>query len=228
MDCEQARQLFDAYLNGELSPRLATELGAHRVRCTECRRALALLEVTGHIIASDDEPVSLQGAFADRLLACVESPKKRWTRRLRRGLYIAGSLAAAAVFALAFIGIFDSDPGRVAGEKVESEGLIFDDPSLTADLLPEEAGAHAQDGTQLPLERSVEQTRENLIEKLQSVEQSVESLQHLGELTIAQLLDMLNEAKEKSLGADHFPGADATEPMSSGPQPADVEGVERP
>ncbi len=117
MQGEQARQLFDAYLDGELSPPLAMELGAHRIHCPECRRALALLEVSGHIIASDRDPVDLSSGFSNRLLACMGPPGGRWEQRLRRVMYIGGPLAAAAVVTMAFLGVFDRDQGEWAGKE---------------------------------------------------------------------------------------------------------------
>ena len=34
--CQNARQLFDRYLDGELTSSLHTELHAHRLNCSEC------------------------------------------------------------------------------------------------------------------------------------------------------------------------------------------------
>jgi Putative zinc-finger len=120
MRCEEARQLFDAYLDGELSPSLATELGVHRVRCAECRRSFALLEVSGHIISSDRDPVTVPDDFSERLLACVDVREHGWVAKVRRTLYFVGPLAAAAVIAMAFLGFFDRGrDSRVASMKVE-------------------------------------------------------------------------------------------------------------
>lgn len=120
MDCRQAQQLFDAYLDGELSASLATELGAHRVQCGSCRRALALLEVSGHILRADHEVASPRQEFTDRLLACMDRPESTWTQRVWRLGLATGGLAAAAVVALAFVGVFDSrSRGVVAGERAE-------------------------------------------------------------------------------------------------------------
>ncbi|MBI3835959.1 MAG: zf-HC2 domain-containing protein [Planctomycetes bacterium] len=120
MNCTQARQLFDAYLDGELSSSLVTELSAHRVRCAGCRRELALLEVTGRVLQIDQEPVQVGGDFTDRLLACVETESNRWIHQVRRRLYLAVPLTAAAVIALAVFGVFDRGTHpRVAGMKVE-------------------------------------------------------------------------------------------------------------
>jgi anti-sigma factor RsiW len=117
MRCKDAQKLFDAYLDGELSPSLAAELGAHQLQCPRCRRELALLEVTGHILSSDPEDASLGDDFAERLLACLEQrPPHRRLKRVQRWLYIGVPLAAAAVIALAFIGVFNPET-RVAGKE---------------------------------------------------------------------------------------------------------------
>ncbi len=66
MNCEQARNLFDAFLDQSLSGSLATEFGAHRLACNQCRRELALLEVAGHVIAADSEAPLIGDEFTDR------------------------------------------------------------------------------------------------------------------------------------------------------------------
>ncbi|MEK6799920.1 MAG: zf-HC2 domain-containing protein [Planctomycetota bacterium] len=133
MRCEQARQLFDAYVDRELSPTLEAELGAHRLRCPSCRQELALLEVTGHILHSDREPRELSPAFTDRLLACMDEPGRRPIARLRRLLYVGGPIAAAAVIALAFLGAFDrTRPSKVAGHKEASREAAIRAPLIVA------------------------------------------------------------------------------------------------
>lgn len=120
MRCQQARQLFDAYLDGELSPSQVTELSAHRVKCASCRRELALMEVAGRVLSLSNEPARLSGDFTDRLLACVDDQSQRPLLRFRKYLYVAGPLAAAAVVAFAVFGGFDRTvKSRVAGVKVE-------------------------------------------------------------------------------------------------------------
>ena len=210
MRCEQARQLFDAYLDGALSATQATELGAHRVQCSQCRRALALMEVTGHIIASDADPVVIGEGFENRLLACMERPQARWTRRMRRGLYIGGPFAAAAVIALAFLGVFDRHESLVAGKKVISdleppvleEGDWIDLDIMTASVEDvDDAATEELDRFGRTLQETGEAKRENVEALLQNLD-----------LTIVQWLDILEEAEETSPVEDHFPGADAADP----------------
>lgn len=228
MQCEQAQQLFDAYLDGELSAPLATELGAHRLACADCRRALALLEVSGHIIASDREPVSLKSGFAERLLACMERPGKTWTRRLVRGFYIGGPLAAAAVVVLAFLGVFDPGDAQVAGRKFEV-GVLHPDAGFQRPL-PEPSENDFLDApyrggvTDERLRTWIEQARKNLAAK----RQSGESLQEALDMTVLQLLDILQQAESASSGRDLLPPTDADDPRNSPQEPAltDNEDVE--
>jgi hypothetical protein len=208
MRCEEARQLFDAYLDGELSPALATELGAHRLRCPDCRRALALLEVTGHIVASDQDPVLVSEGLTDRLLACMQKQEtERWPNRVRRILYIGGPLAAAAVVCLAFLGMFDRDRGAALGEKDYAE------PEVIQEILMEEIETEAApDDTATDLDEWGQRIQQNLDSK----RHGVESLQKYGDMTILQWLDALERAKDKSAAEDHFPGADpVAEPSES-------------
>lgn len=102
MDCDQARNLFDAFLDGELSPSLATELASHRLTCEDCRRALALMEVVEQVVKCDEdiEPIGLCEGFTDRLLACIEQPEaKRAPLLSHRWLAFGVPLAAAALLA---------------------------------------------------------------------------------------------------------------------------------
>lgn len=194
MNCEHAQQLFDAYLDGELSTSLATELGAHRLRCSECRRALALLEVTGHVLASDVDIVELKEGFEDRLLACV-GRRTSWRQRFRKTLYVAGPLAAAAVIALAFLGAFDRNAGRWAGKKVQATDAV-ELNRLWQELDEDDGGESGQevDPRATELDRWGKKMQENL-----------KSFQ---DLTIYQWLDVLETAKDTSGVEDHYPGAD--------------------
>lgn len=207
MRCEQARQLFDAYLDGELSSSLSTELGVHRLNCPDCRRALALLEVSGHIIASDRKSVAMRADFADRLLACMKSPHLRWVNGLRRALYIAGPVAAAAVVVLAFLGFFDRPNTHVAGEKsVQVEPWAVEEarplPGRSAEEHSPEGGDSAGAVEERWLEEWVEQTQNNIAAK----RESGKSLQKVLDLTILQLLDILNEADDPNRSVQ-YPGS---------------------
>jgi hypothetical protein len=190
MRCADAEVLFDAFLDGELSPALATELGAHRLRCASCRRKLALLEVAGQIIASDQEPARLSQGFEDRLLACVEQPKPSfplWRSRLAR---IGAPLAAAAVLAMAAFGVFAGrDRGRVAGVVEQAPPAVADvSPSDLDEFTPPTTPRSADE---LPLD-GVTRALENWLERTQH---EFGAVQGVFDLTIYQTLDILEEAR---------------------------------
>lgn len=116
MRCEQASELFNSYLDGDLAPSLATELAAHCLQCPDCRQSLALVEVTGHLISTDDEPVVLDEGFTDRLMACLDTPAPSRIVRFRRYVNIGAPIAAAAAIVLLLLGVFDQKT-MVAGRK---------------------------------------------------------------------------------------------------------------
>lgn len=204
MRCEQARQLFDAYLDGELSASLATELGAHRLRCAECRQALALLEVSGHIVRTDQEPVQLERNFTERLLGCMDQRSLPWLMRWRREMYIAGTLAAAAVIALAFLGAFDNRGVEVAGVKE----VMIERPGESAPTgrpaVGEIVPTDETDGSQETLEAWIDRARDNIAIK----RESGESLRWLLDEKATQLSHMLQDAGAEPVSQDAVPDAD--------------------
>ena len=206
MDCRQAQSLFDSYLDGELAPTLATELGAHRVQCPDCRQDLALLEVSGHIVRSDPDTVILDDGFTDRLLACVGASRPGWPWKLRRWAYISGPLAAAAVIAIALWGGFDRET-KIAGQF--AEGLTRNPGATTAHERPPEPAPVAT--RPVPLDRTLERMRARTEAKLNSLD----ALQEAGHLSILQILDILNQAAQPHPGpASPF---DAQRPDSATP-----------
>jgi len=225
MRCEEARQLFDSYLNGELSSRMATELHAHRVKCSNCRRELALLEVSGHVLQVDSDPISLDVDFTDRLMACMESPNSAWSKRLRWVVYVGAPLAAAAVVALAFLGVFDTNGvGRVAGVSTSVEDVLGQPP------VPSVLG-------DAPVaEKKSTQVHPSLDEWFLRVQSDVEAKRRDGQtldravdLTILQLMDILEEAKKDPEQQDHFPVGDDSEgkPLGNRPQRSFEDAPER-
>jgi len=69
--CQNARDLFDRHLDGELSASLQTELHAHCLQCLSCQNELAMLETCGDVIALDRGEPQLSAAFTDRVLAAL-------------------------------------------------------------------------------------------------------------------------------------------------------------
>ena len=214
MDCHQARKLFDAYLDGELSPSLATELGAHRLRCPECRQAFALLEVSGHILRSDRDPVQAPDDFTDRLLACVDSAPL-WRRKLLKVLYVGGPLAAAAVIALAFVGVFDRrNPSQVAGV----QQIIAQPYVATSSKALEPSVASA------PIDPAQQALNEFFDRSQQQVQVQGESVQRVFDLTILQMLEILEDAKNRSQAESRRPSFQP--PYGPLPEQVESEGVD--
>lgn len=131
MNCDQARNLFDAYLDGELSPTMATELSSHRLHCEECRRALALMEVVEQVVRCDDdaEPIGLCDGFTDRLLACIEPPaSQRMKSGMRRWVTWGMPLTAAAMLGVVILyPVRKPESHHVLGAEEEGEPL----PAMT-------------------------------------------------------------------------------------------------
>ncbi len=185
MKCEQVRQLFDAYLDGELSPSQTTEVGAHCLKCINCRRALALLEVSGHIIANDGDDVQVSGNFSDRLLACIGGSRAGWTQWLRRAVYYGGPMAAAAVIGLAFLGAFDRHPSgeaRVLGQKEIAPDVRALEASGPHPVPP----AEASQGPNVSIQTN------RWLHGLQNNMATVEQLN----LTVLQWMEFLNELRQ--------------------------------
>ena len=102
--CQHARQLFDRYLDDELSSSLQAELHAHVIHCAPCQNRLALIEACGDVIRLDRPEPALSGSFADRVIAARQqrvSPRPAAARRWRRAAWwVAAPVAAAASIAL--------------------------------------------------------------------------------------------------------------------------------
>ena len=200
MRCNQAQQLFDAYLDGELSPSLAAELGAHQLQCARCRQALALMEVTGHILASEPGEASLSHDFANRLLACLRHPKARPLRRLQRWVYLGVPLAAAAMIALAVTGVFDRQT-RVAGD---TDYMPSPGAPVVDSVTPETSGKSIA-ATPLPAERGIAQS----------------GWDDAPILTIPQLLDALDPAPGPADDTVAEPAAELASPAPAETEPPD-------
>jgi hypothetical protein len=169
MHCEQARNLFDAYLNGELSPALETELAAHRLQCPDCRHELAMLEVVGHVVAADgDDEHTLDDAFTDRLMACLDERRIVPARPHWRPLALwGGGLAAAAAIAITSTILINRPHPQVLG--VRQEKVVEPvDLGLAADSLVHD------------VETNWQQHYDN-----------AQDVVRFGEMTIMQILDRL-------------------------------------
>jgi hypothetical protein len=124
ISCEDARHLFDAFLDGELTPSVRAEVHAHRLNCANCSHELALLEACADVIRTDRREPVLSGSFADEVMATYVDrrhvPSRRWQRI---AIFTASPLAAAAVLVFAFMMLFQSTaPNSSASLAVNPNG----------------------------------------------------------------------------------------------------------
>lgn len=157
MNCSQAEQLFDAFLDGELSAALRLEFDAHRLRCETCRKKLALLEACESVIASDSRQPALADDFTDRVMA--EIAARRVSQRLRRRLTIlVGSLALQAAAVGLFVLLWPASPAPTPTPPAPPAGV-----SSELDLaLRDPTGGELIEYIHNNLQRSVRNTRRNV------------------------------------------------------------------
>ena len=107
MNCSEAGQFFDAYLDGELTGSLRLEFDAHRLRCTACQQKLAMMEACEHILAGDARAPKLSVNFTNNVMNDIRQKGFRAGRKPRRRVVLvaAGLMQAAAVIVFAFLWI---------------------------------------------------------------------------------------------------------------------------
>ena len=67
MRCENVREELDAYLAGELPPRLCEDINGHVAHCLACREALTELRQLARVLGQAQTPPVPDG-FADRVM----------------------------------------------------------------------------------------------------------------------------------------------------------------
>ncbi|HUU84030.1 MAG TPA: zf-HC2 domain-containing protein [Phycisphaerae bacterium] len=197
MNCEQARNLFDAYLDGELSSALATELGAHRLKCPSCRQELALMEVAGHVVGAGADEPGLDDDFTDRLLACIEPTVTAPRRKRYRLIRLGGALAAAACLTL-FVAYLTRPEEQVAGRREASDATPLE-------TVTPEPPAPESPGTELEDARATWQQIEDTVRNTQ---QSSDSLLRFGQMTLLEMFDTLRLEALRDAGTQGAPPLD--------------------
>ncbi len=153
IDCDQARNLFDAHLNDEISSSWTAELHAHAVACGSCRRELSLLRACGDVIARDAVAPMPSSSFTDSVMAATATVRGRTARWNRwRSLSVwggAGATAAAAAIMLWFTPL-GSEPTTLVPQGIV-RGHFVDGPSqqtFEPALFPVRAMRATQQGAQ--------------------------------------------------------------------------------
>jgi len=191
--CQHARQLFDRYLDGELSPSLQAELHAHQLSCSACQTELAMLEACGDVIMLDRrrEP-TLSASFTDRVLMArraqfVKQPRRRnWSRTL---VMTASPLAAAASIVLVLTLMWPSASQRPNTKVLSDRARVSETTEKTLNLI---AGGSNVASTGQAQERPASETAassfmdpllSSVVEgTTQAVEKTKNGLSHLGVL----------------------------------------------
>lgn len=133
--CQHARQLFDSYLDGELSPSLQAELHAHQLSCSACQNELAMLEACGDVVALDHCEPRLSDSFTDRVLLARRAQLARRPRRWGRALVLVGSPMAAAASILLTLMLVIPPASQIGATAVLGGGGIEAAPELVQKAL---------------------------------------------------------------------------------------------
>jgi len=143
------------------------------------------------VLKADDEPVALDVAFTDRLMACMDAPRLRWPAPMRWMTYVGAPLAAAAVVAMAFLGFFDGGgSGHVAGVTTSIESVLGEPP--VPPVLIEAPSDRVEFKRTHPLDEWFSEVQSDTAAKRRDGQEIQDTL----DLTILQLLDILEDAKK--------------------------------
>ncbi len=163
MTCTECEQLFDAYLDGQLTGALRLEFDAHRLRCRRCQQTLAMLEAVGNVLSADAEPPTLSDDFTDRVMQSV-APAATQTRRFPRWRVTLATVALAQAAAILLFVSFrpdstDTTPPPVipvSNDPLAARADLMDDPAfqglrgLITERIQDRVWAMWSDGMQLP------------------------------------------------------------------------------
>jgi hypothetical protein len=131
MNCIDAENLLDSYLDGQLNGSLRLEFEAHRLRCRRCQQTLAMMETAAHVIATDRRMPVLPDDFTERVLSRVAArPARRL--RLSPGVVAGALLAQAAAIGLFFL---VRGPGGPTPPAEPASAGLRPNPSLGAGAL---------------------------------------------------------------------------------------------
>ena len=185
MNCTQAQELFNTYLDGDLTGSLATEFAAHKLHCPACRRELALLEVTGHVISADTASPLLSDEFTERLLSLTISAPVPWYRRRRLLLRVGAPLAAAACLALV-VYLKPAEPEHPSTMVLPGPEYRVDSPE---ELLRNVEDALANNPDNPRLQALAERLRSRMEEIASGTTDGAETLENYGKKTIMEILN---------------------------------------
>jgi hypothetical protein len=199
MECTQAQELFHPHLDGTLTGSLAAEFAAHQLQCAACRRELALLEVSGHVMAADSADPTPDADFTDRLMACALPPPAPWYRRRGVLLKLGAPLAAAASIALLLTfggGSDGSSSGSVAPEHSHPAPVVLGEEGGETIANASELRARVKRARDLHPERedlkALDEALEALVNQVSTdAEEGAAILETYGKMTIMEILELM-------------------------------------
>jgi hypothetical protein len=198
--CDHVQNLFDAYLNDEISAAQASEVDAHCLKCESCRKQLRLMEACGNVIRLDTSEPQLSNDFTSRLVNIIEQEPAVFGLQLHRRMKIAAALlgAAATIALFGFFGrqmwVGEVDPAR---PDIASQNTVPQDhTSAPVSLIGDYIG--------LPLDRVL------------GVSEGLPGAAQLGQMTLNKLNDAANADMQP---LDLFPGAQWPATDDPGPEP---------
>ena len=117
MNCDDIRQVLDAYVDGELGAERCLEFEAHQAGCPHCTGALQMRRALHEAVAGQASYYRAPRALRERIAAQLGEPE----RRVRRS-WIPWAVAAAAVMAVSVLGTWKllTRGDALAGEIVSS------------------------------------------------------------------------------------------------------------
>lgn len=171
ISCKHSRQLFDRYLDGELSPSLQAELHAHQIACSDCQSELAMMDACGDVIRHDRREPRLDDAFTDRVMAVHRERQviraKRWFIPqgpwYRAATIALSPLAAAASIALAVSLIL---PTFDAPQKRDLAGIAVAVPEEAREILIATSGRELTEDARQALDETPQMSAVHFMDAL--------------------------------------------------------------
>lgn len=141
MNCEEARLLLDAYIDGELSENELRALRDHAQSCEACMRELEAAELLRDTLAHIDDdvvvPIEAQAAWRGAVRAEAAAGRKKTQRRWMRAAY---AVAAALVLAVGGSVLLRGMSSDGADSDAMVMNLAADTPSIAAELVARDGG----------------------------------------------------------------------------------------
>lgn len=185
--CRDAQNLFDRYLDGELSASLRAELNTHRINCPDCQLDLALIETSGDVVRLDAREPALRADFTDRVMVAyrkTQQPKRFPMRRVAMWTGLPSAMAASLLLAGVWLWPTDQSttpaPGGTVVAGGAGDGAIVRVPQPVEKLLIESKGTQLSADALRALNATPEMRASGFVDSLLTpiVDRAQESMTH--------------------------------------------------